>query len=145
MKEKDIQTLFMKQNTHPGVFELKLEKSKSFRFDRVADHQRKALWQVFSEKGFAHKLTDPPIFGGMKTRFNAKRPFDCFLLNKLDAYVVVAFYTPRKPFRFYFIHIVDFEFSREHSKKKSWREEEVKKMSERHYEWKIERTPKCTP
>lgn len=120
MKESDIQTIFKKVNDIQGVFELKLCKEKTpFAFNRLAEHQKESLLAVRSETGFFHKLIDPPIFPGMKTRFNAKRPFDCFYLGGIPAYVVVCWYFPRKLKRFFYITIRAFVREQEQSTRKS--------------------------
>ena len=117
MVEKDAQTVFRDHNTVYGAFELKLCKGTiddmgkvhipPLAFNRIADHQREALLAISSQKGFFHKLTDPPVFPGpdMKTRFNKPRPFDCFRLQHVPAYVVVCWYVPRKIKRFFYIEI----------------------------------------
>lgn len=123
MKEKDFQVLFGKKNKHLGVFELKLEKGKSFRFDRVAQHQKEALLQA-SSTGVYHKINDAPIFGGQKTRFTSKKPFDCFNI-KGDAYVVIMFYEPRRKKRVLYLLIDDFLRAERDASKKSVRQEEL--------------------
>lgn len=107
MKESDVQRLFGKQNKLFGAFELKFTKGKSISFEAVAAHQIKSLLAI-SKDGLYHKLIDPPIFPGMKTRFNAPRPFDCFNLKEIPAYIVAVFYEPNRKKTAYYIPIDDF-------------------------------------
>lgn len=131
MKEKNFQTEFSKRNTIKGVFELKLSKGCSIRFDSVKEHQVSALLSAQSDKGLFHKISDSlPIFGGNKhMRFTAKKPFDCFLIENYPAYVVVMFYTPRKRKNVYYIPIDTWLSLKKNSDKKSIREEELKPNS----------------
>lgn len=132
MRESDFQTLFgkfirAKKPNHSAVFELKLCKGTSIPFDVVKDHQIKALQEV-SGTGFYHKLIDPPIFGDMKTRFNAPRPFDCLYLIGIEAFVVVIFYHERQPKKFIFIPIEKFVKEKESSARKSLTEARAKEL-----------------
>lgn len=97
MKEKHFQTEFghfLQRNilNLPGnmtaVYELKICKQKSIRFDRVKDHQILALLKA-KTKWLYHKITDMPHFEGMKTRFDAKKPFDCFTICRASAWIVI--------------------------------------------------------
>lgn len=124
MKEKDIQCVFGEKNTIKGVFELKLCKKKSIRWDAVKEHQVKALLRA-KHKNLYHKISDQPIFKGMKTRFNSKKPFDCFNIQS-PAFVVVCFYVPRKKKVCYYIDIDDYINAWDKSDKKSYREEDIK-------------------
>lgn len=94
-----MQTFFKKHLLrHPPIvseaYELKICKGTSLPFDAVKDHQIKALREVTT--GFFHKITDPPIYGNMETRFNKPRPFDCFFVRDVIGYVVIWFYKPRE-------------------------------------------------
>ena len=129
MTEKDMQVLFgkyLKDNPpkETEVYELKICKGNSLPFNSVKQHQIDALSQT-QTSSFYHKLTDPPVFYGMKTRFNVKRPFDCFCLVKVNAYLVFWFYKPRQPKQFIKIGIKDFLRFEEGAVKKSFREEEI--------------------
>ena len=106
------------------VYELKICKGNSLPFNSVKQHQIDALTQT-QTSSFYHKLTDPPVFYGMKTRFNVKRPFDCFCLVKVNAYLVFWFYKPRKPKQFIKVRIKDFLKLKEASSKMSFTEEEI--------------------
>lgn len=122
MKEKDVQTIFGKKNQVQGVFELKLVKGLSFAFDRVADHQVKALTEVSSGSWY-YKIPDSPVSWGGR-RFSATKPFDCLMLKNAPAYVVLIWYVPRKRKTAYYIKIEDFVKYRDGSSRKSMREEE---------------------
>ena len=117
MKEKNFQTLFsswVKDNKlevrtsfgNCSVFELKIEKGRSIRFDRVAEHQEKGLYDAISD-GVYHKINDQPFISNNpdKMRFTNKKPFDCFFVSMSSAFVVVLFYIPRKKKEMIFIPI----------------------------------------
>lgn len=104
------------------VYELKICKGNALPFDHLKQHQIDALLQV-NDGSLYHKLTDPPIFQGMKTRFNSPRPFDCFCLVKIPAYIILWFYKPREKKVFIKISIKDFIFLSRTSKRKSITEE----------------------
>lgn len=103
MKERDFQSEFGKRNTVRGVFELKLCKSKSMPFNHVAEHQVKALLAADGYEGLYHKLTDQ-TYGG-KMRFTHPKPFDCFRLFDVPAYIVIMFYIPRQKKAVYYIPV----------------------------------------
>ena len=69
---------------------VKLDKQTSFAFNRVADHQIKGL--LDSLEGFWFKIPDTSAING----FSAQKPFDVVLIKSYQAWVVVAFYSPRK-------------------------------------------------
>jgi penicillin-binding protein-related factor A (putative recombinase) len=108
MKEKDFQRDFNKKNKIYGVFELKLCKGTSISFSAVTKHQRKCLYLSTTKRGFGYKIPDPPVFKKQKTRFNKKRPYDCFKIRNMPAYVVIMFWIPRKKKNVYYIPIMDF-------------------------------------
>jgi len=103
MVEKDFQSKFGKwlkekeesNPIKPGVYELKLEKGKSFAFGNVREDQIKSLLSA-KYTGLYHKINDLPVYYGSKTRFASSKPFDCFYVKGIKAYLVIGFYTPRK-------------------------------------------------
>ena len=99
MKEKDFQTLFSRANTIPGVFELKLTKTKSLAYSKVEPHQIKSLLAANTEKGCSFKISDMSM---------EKKPFDSFRISNYPAYIVVLYYIPRKPKVIYYIPIKSF-------------------------------------
>ena len=129
MVERDMQVLFgkyLKDNPpkESEVYELKICKTNSLPFDKIQQHQIDALNQV--ELGsFYHKITDPPVFYGMNSRFNLKRPFDCFCIVKAKAYIIIWFYKPRQLKEFIKIRIGDFLKLKETSDRMSFTEEMV--------------------
>lgn len=141
MKESDFNTIFRDINTMFGVFELKLCKGvvkdsgeiklDPLAFSRLQDHQRDALLKVSGSNGFFHKLTDPPVYPNMKTRFNQKRPFDCFFLGGIPAYVVACWYIPRVMKRFDYIEINRFLEEERTSTRKSLTFERSAELAER--------------
>lgn len=106
MKEANFQSEFGKRNTYLGVFELKLCKGKSLPFNALKEHQKEALVKV-TNCGLYHKISDFPMFSGNKMRFNKPKPFDCFYLKDIPAYVVIMFYVPYKKKTVYYIKIQD--------------------------------------
>jgi len=103
--EKSFQVEFGKNNTQEGVFELKITKSRSVRFDAVQPHQREALLNAQSDDGVYHKIADQTIGRGLNFGYTQPKPFDCFLIRNTRAYVVVMFYEPRKRKMVYYIEI----------------------------------------
>lgn len=101
MKEADMQsiwTAYLKKHlpNQSETYELKICKGGSLPFLAVKEHQLLSLL-ASAKNGFYHKITDQPIYQGMKTRFHKKKPFDCFCIVGARAYVVLWFYEPRKP------------------------------------------------
>jgi hypothetical protein len=75
------------------TYELKLvnlEKTKSFAFNRVAEHQIVGL--MTSLEGLWLKIPDTAASNG----FSSQKPFDVVYIKSLNSYVVVIFYQPRK-------------------------------------------------
>lgn len=108
-----------KKPSNSAVFELKIVKNNhALPFDAVKPHQIKALLEV-SESGFYHKITDPPVFANMQTRFNHPRPFDCMYLIGTEAFVVIWYYHERQPKKFIFIPISIFLIEKAFNKRKS--------------------------
>jgi hypothetical protein len=126
IKEKDVQTIFGKFNKINGAFELKLCKSTSIRYDSVKPHQRQGLKDI-QNKGLYHKISDSP----WTQKFTSKKPFDCFYLSDIPAYVVVCLYTLRKPKIFCYIPILIWEEAEIKSDRKSINREEI--ISIAHY------------
>lgn len=128
MTEKQMQTLFRKylEKNPPSetcVYELKIARGKSLAFEAVKEHQIEALRLASSGRGFFHKITDPPVFTGMNSRFNLKRPFDCFYVKGVKTYVVIWFFIPRTKKVFWLIEIETFLRMKNSAVKKSFREE----------------------
>jgi len=122
MKESQFQTEFSKRNNLSGCFELKFCKGHSLPFSALAVHQERALLDASSEKGLFHKISDFPVFAGSKVRFNRPKPFDCFHLSNINAYVVVCFWIPRKKKRVFYIKIEHWIYMRDHATRKSMTE-----------------------
>lgn len=103
MKEKDFQVLFsawaknnkikiVEQFGKAGLFELKISKERSIRFDDVKPHQIEALTEA-KTIGCYHKINDMPfIKDNPKYRFTNKKPADCFFCADGFGFVVVFFY-----------------------------------------------------
>lgn len=129
MREKDFQTEFGKRNTLRAVFELKFCKGKSLPFSALALHQEQALLDISGMKGLFHKITDSPFFKDPKgrMRFTRPKPFDCFYLSNMSAYIVVLFWEPRKKKNVYYIYIRDWIRMREEANRKSLTEAMAKK------------------
>lgn len=132
MKEKQIQTLFNKQNRIQGVFELKLCKGISIRWDSVKDHQVESLMRAKSPRGLIYKIPDSPVprdGDGRQTRFTTRKPFDCFFVANFPAYVVVCWYVPRKRKTLYYIDIDAFLSYKLRALRKSFREFDAGQMA----------------
>ena len=125
MKERDFQSEFGKRNKVVGVFELKFCKGTSLPFKSLADHQERALLDISSDKGLFHKITDQPFFKDPagRMRFTRPKPFDCWNLKDVPAFVVVCFWTPRKRKTVYYIRIEDWIKARGEVGRKSLTEE----------------------
>ena len=74
-----------------------------------------------------HKISDSPIFGGMKSRFTKQKPFDCLVLTGL-AFVCIMFYKPRKKKEFIAIDIDVWNEEVKTSIRKSLTEERAKEI-----------------
>ena len=94
----------------PEVYELKFvnyEKSKSFAFNRLAEHQERALSDSLT--GLYYKIGDTASIGG----FVSPKPFDCFYLTNVEGYVVIVSWLNRKFTRAYKIPIEKFKMVRD--------------------------------
>lgn len=132
MKEANFQTLFRDwikeywKDSGSAGFELKICKGTSMPFDSVKPHQIQGLKEV--KYGFLfHKISDAPIFGGMKSRFTKPKPFDCFVLSG-QAYVCIMFYKPRQKKEFIMIEVTDYEMEMLSSTRKSLTEDRAKEI-----------------
>lgn len=112
MRERDFQTEFIKwlkyRHYKTGAYELKLTKEKSLPFKALAPHQRDALYHA-KHGHVAYKIPDDSI---------GQKPFDCFMLVQVPAYVVVMFYE-RGQRQFYMIDISNWVAEEEQSTRKS--------------------------
>lgn len=135
MTESQMQTLFRdyllaNPPKETEAYELKICKSNRLPFDAVRPHQVEALLQAETEHLF-HKITDPPMFAGSRTRFNKPRPFDCLVLDKIKSFVVVWFFRPREKKVFLKIPIKNFLGYKANSTMKSFTEDEAKIIGEK--------------
>jgi penicillin-binding protein-related factor A (putative recombinase) len=112
MREKDFQTRFNSWLTNrfvgSGAFELKLTHEKSLPFSAVQEHQIHAL-NMAKYKSLVYKISDSGI---------GTKPFDCFKLENVPAYVVVMYYK-RGQKDFYMIDIDAFMTEMNISERKS--------------------------
>ena len=129
MREKDIQQKFKEVNNVYGAFELKLCKKSCILFNAVREWQIQGLLDISGENGLYHKISDQPIFSGMRTSITYKKPFDCFYLKFIPAYVVVCFWEERKKKNFYYIPIQNFLNEMKISKRKSLTEDRARAIS----------------
>lgn len=134
MKEKNIQSLFsvyIKNNPPDSsmVWELKLEKGTSMLFSKVKDHQIKALLEA-EKIGLYHKIADQTIGRGNTYGFTLKKPCDCLFVRG-EAYVVIVFYTPRKPKIALWIRIKAFVDEIKSSDRKSLTEKRAIEIAEK--------------
>lgn len=124
MKEKDFQTkfnLWLKYvHKKTGAFELKLTHEKSIPFSAVLDHQEAAL-SAAKHANIAYKISDES--SGFK-------PFDCFMLVQVPAYVVIQFYH-RGCKDFYLLDIDDWLNEKQHSVRRSLTEERAAQIGKK--------------
>lgn len=127
MTEKDMQTLFtafVKSHLPESseVYELKICKGTSLPFSQVQPHQEQALLSAHG-MGLFHKITDQPWIKDRPYTFTAKKPFDCFALVGVKAFVVVWYYHKGKAKVFVKIPIDVFIHERETCGRKSLTEQ----------------------
>jgi len=93
---------------HAAAYEIKVTTDSSIPFSAVKEHQIGALEQV-KHGMFSQKIPDA----------GWQNPFDLYVLCKQEAYVVVAFLTPRKPSQVWIIDIDFFLHMQELEERKS--------------------------
>jgi len=121
-KEKDFQRLFSKWLKHrfggSGAFELKITQGgRALPFSAVQDHQKEALFNAHI-RSIVYKIDDSGI---------GQKPFDCFKLDKVPAYVVVMYYQ-RGCKHFYMIDIETWIREKKNSHRKSLTEDRAKEI-----------------
>lgn len=134
MTERELQsafTRFVKDNrpNASAVFELKLAKGPSLAFNSLAPHQVSALLDAKTEQGVYYRIMDQPWMPDRKYSFQKPKPFDCFFVREVEAYVVVCFYKPRKRKEALFIHIDAWCKEVKDSKRKSLTEARAREIS----------------
>ena len=134
MVEKDMQSIFTKHvKTHlpttTEAYELKICKGTSMPYNQLQPHQEQALLAAEAD-GFYHRITDQPWLPDRQYAFTAKKPFDCFALVGIKAFVVIWFYKERQKKVFIKIRIHDFLTARDNSKRKSITEIEARAIGE---------------
>lgn len=121
MKEKDFQTKFSKwlryNHDGSGAFELKITKTNSIGYVKLEEHQKEALLHVKHSR-MVYKIPDD-------TR--GSKPFDCFKMSSLPAFVVIYFYTHGEK-TFYMIDIDVWVKEEEISKRKSLTKERAEEI-----------------
>lgn len=127
MKESGFQTKFTKwlkygTDTPTGAFELKLAKGPSMPFNAVLSHQIAAL-QIAKHSRLAYKIADDS---------QGSKPFDCFLLQKTGAWVVIQFWE-RGEKEFFMIDVDDFVKEMEQSDRKSLTPERAKEIGKAYF------------
>ena len=123
-KEKDFQGRFNKWLKYhwmkkSAAFELKICKKKSLSFSAVKSHQIDGLLHA-KHGSVVKKLSDIDP---------AQKPFDCFILANVMAFVVILFYEPRKQKEAFLIDIDDFVEERDKSNRKSITKERGAELS----------------
>lgn len=149
MKEKDFQVKFKNwinknkdkfylNGNCSFAFELKIEKTNKFNFNRVSKNQIDSLFNA-RHSTLYYKINDLPIYAGSRTRFCNPKPFDCIVLCYCESYIVLWFYKPRKKKIMYWIKIDNFILERLRSLnkgEKSWTEEKIKNIATMEHEFK---------
>ena len=141
MTERDMQSLFGKyvkahMPEETEAYELKYTSGTSIPFNAVQEHQVDALtkaecgWpDVKGMGGLYHRITDQPWIADRPYSYTLKKPFDCFVLVNVKAYVVVWFYKQRQPKEFIKIRIGAFLQLRDKSNRKSFTEEMARSVA----------------
>lgn len=144
MNEKIFQSKFgkwIRENVEsleikPAVYELKLEKGQSFRFDNVREHQVEALRKA-KYTGLYHKIADQTIGRGNKFGATLKKPFDCLFVKGIMAFVVIGFYTKGQKIESVFIDIDRFieikEYYLTEKNRKSVPKQHLKQLSNKFF------------
>lgn len=119
-REANFQTRFNHYLKHvykqTGAFELKQTTTAALPFSALETHQEAALLQV-AGGSFVYKIPD----------CGYQNPFDCFSLERCDAFVVVYYALSGK---FYAIAVDEFIHERDHrSERKSLTEDRAKAIS----------------
>jgi len=121
--EADFQTAFTKwlknRFKKTAVFELKFCRGVSLPFSAVMDHQLLAL-QHASTSSLAYKISDGTL---------GQKPFDCFSVFRVPAYIVVRFEKPRCK-KFYMITVGNWLHHIETSQRRSLTENWAEKIGE---------------
>lgn len=121
MKEKDFQVTakhwIENEALKSGAYEFKLVHGKTIPFNALAPHQKAALLAVRRGKVY-YKIPDEG---------RNQKPFDAFLLNQAEAYVVVMFYERGKK-EFVIIDILVWNAEEEMSQRKSLTEQRAKEI-----------------
>jgi len=99
-----------------AVFELKICKGTRLNLKELKEHQERAL-SMASENSIYYKISD---------QSQGQKPFDCFFLQRIPAYVVICFYT-KGFYPAYFIDIFEWRKFKAHGAK-SITEEECKQI-----------------
>lgn len=131
MKEKNLYPLFRDKNETVGVFEIKLVKKNCIPFKNIYDHQIEALQKADSDCGLYHKIADQTVGRNNTFGWTLKKPFDCFYVKNIPAYVVIIFYIPIKKKIAYYIRIKDFVKMKSEAIRKSITEEMAKNYAEK--------------
>ena len=136
LKEKHFQTKFkhflQKNWSDTGAFELKIEKAKSMRFDKVRPHQLRALYNAKHGKKYNYNLSHARnnrlthLYWKIHDSSYMRKPCDCVYLVHVPAYVVIWFYHPRQPKKLIMIDVDDFI-------KAKWKNRPRKSLKE--HEW----------
>ena len=92
---------------------VKLDKTKSFAFSQVAEHQIEYL--MASLEGFWFKIPDQSAING----FSSPKPFDTIWIKATNSWVIPIFYQPRKFKTAVLIPIFEFIKLRSEWKRKS--------------------------
>lgn len=122
--EKDFQTAFSNWlkiiYRATGAFELKISKTGTLPFDALKPHQEQALFHA-KHNIVPYKLPDDTF---------SQKPFDCFCLNEVPAFVVIMFNA--KSAHFYMIDIDTWLQNKQNSDRKSITEEVAIKIGQKY-------------
>ena len=130
MKEAQLQILFGRYlianpSCESEMHELKRTNKPSLPFSAVRPEQEKRLLRIKQDGYYYLKISDSPIYKGMKTRFTKPKDADSLFVRINAVYIVVFFYKPRKQKIAYCIDIENWINERKRSKRKSLTEDKA--------------------
>ena len=104
---------------YSAAMELKIVKNgKPMPFNKIAEHQLSGLYDA-KHSGCYHKLSDMS---------REKKPFDCFFIKEVAAYIVIWWYKPRQKKEMIWIDIDRMILEIKNSNRKSLTEERAKEI-----------------
>lgn len=113
------------------VCEMKFTDGDYLPFKEVKTHQIQSLLNAKVFNGISHKISDSPIYSGMKTRFTNQKPFDLFFVKNVEAYVGICFHKKNEKWEVILIDVEVFLREQNTSKRKSLTKERATVIADR--------------